>query len=138
MEDLDALRCGPPEGGETEQVAMEHDGSIARDGVGVSINRAMDNGSGVATVNLQNLLMVVRQRDELLEALTDLIDIIDAAGLINLSNGVQLGQTSWYVKASDRVKWARTKIGEACGLIAMTPLEHSAAQSTTPPLTVME
>lgn len=50
---------------------------------------------------------------ELREALTGLVEIIDKAGLINLMNGVQLGQTSWYVKASDAMDRARalTKSG---------------------------
>lgn len=52
---------------------------------------------------------------ELREALVDLIEIIDAAGLINLSNGVQLGATSWYVKASDRLSYARKIITKATG-----------------------
>ena len=41
------------------------------------------------------------------EALQQLVDIIDSAGLLNLSNGVQLGQTVWYVKAFDRLNYAR-------------------------------
>jgi hypothetical protein len=44
---------------------------------------------------------------ELRHALREAVQIIDAAGLINLSNGVQLGQTSWFVKASDRFDYAR-------------------------------
>lgn len=43
-------------------------------------------------------------------ALTGLVEIIDAAGLFNLSNGVQLGQTSWYVKASDRLDVAHAAL----------------------------
>jgi hypothetical protein len=41
------------------------------------------------------------------EALAGLVSIIDKAGLLNLSNGVQLGATSWYVKASDAMDYAR-------------------------------
>lgn len=41
------------------------------------------------------------------DALTNLLDLIDTAGLINLSKGVQLGATSWYVKASDAVALAK-------------------------------
>lgn len=47
---------------------------------------------------------------ELHEALQPLIEIIDKAGLLNLSNGVQLGQTSWYVKANDRLEFARSAL----------------------------
>jgi len=51
--------------------------------------------------------------DDLLAALTDLADIIDAAGLVNLSCGVQLGPTVWFVKASDRLGFARAAIAKA-------------------------
>lgn len=50
---------------------------------------------------------------ELLPALSGLVEIIDAAGLLNLSNGVQLGPTSWYVKAHDRLECARTVLAKA-------------------------
>ena len=42
-------------------------------------------------------------RDEIRElrgSLAELVQIIEKAGLNNLSNGVQLGQTAWYVKAN--------------------------------------
>lgn len=45
------------------------------------------------------------------EALRDLVEIIDKAGLHNLSRGVELGPTVWFVKASDRVAYARHVIG---------------------------
>jgi predicted transcriptional regulator len=45
----------------------------------------------------------------LVEALKQTWKVIDSAGLLNLSNGVQLGQTSWYVKACD----ARAESGAA-------------------------
>ena len=37
----------------------------------------------------------------LIEAAGDAVEIIDKAGLLHLSNGVQLGQTVWYVKATE-------------------------------------
>lgn len=40
--------------------------------------------------------------DEMREALSELLAIIDAAGLNNLVNGVQLGAISWLVKATER------------------------------------
>lgn len=58
------------------------------------------------------LLKAIAQRDELLAALNNLVDIIDKAGLGNLSKGVQLGAMSWYVKASDAVEWAREAIAK--------------------------
>lgn len=50
---------------------------------------------------------IVGQRSE---ALADLLKLIDAAGLLNLSNGVQLGQTAWYVKMTDATNYARTAL----------------------------
>ena len=47
------------------------------------------------------------------EALGGLVEIIDKAGLRNLRNGVQLGATSWYVKAYDRLEYARAALSEA-------------------------
>lgn len=47
-----------------------------------------------------------------LDALKSLVEIIDKAGLSNLTNGVQLGQTSWYVKASARLEDARAAIAD--------------------------
>lgn len=52
---------------------------------------------------------------ELREAMKNIVAIIDAAGLIHLSNGVQLGATSWYVKASDRLDYARAILAKAEG-----------------------
>lgn len=49
----------------------------------------------------------------LLAALTGLVEIIDKAGLLNLSHGVQLGPTSWYMKACDRLDAAREAIERA-------------------------
>lgn len=44
--------------------------------------------------------------EDLRDSLQDLVTIINKAGLLNLSRGVELGATSWYVKASDRLKQA--------------------------------
>ena len=58
---------------------------------------------------------IVPQDKSAIEALQDLVEIIDRAGLINLSNGVQLGQTVWFVKASDRLDHARAVIAASGG-----------------------
>ena len=42
-----------------------------------------------------------REQDAMLEQVQNLVNIINSAGLLQLSRGVELGQTSWYVKASD-------------------------------------
>ncbi|NWF45425.1 hypothetical protein F3K02_09215 [Hydrogenophaga sp. D2P1] len=52
---------------------------------------------------------------ELLEALKDLTGVITAAGLSNLSRGVQLGPTVWYVKASDAMESSLAAIAKAQG-----------------------
>ena len=44
---------------------------------------------------------------EVTEALESLVRVIDAAGVNNLTNGVQLGQTSWFVKCTDAMSRAR-------------------------------
>lgn len=52
---------------------------------------------------------------ELLEALEGLTEIIRKAGLGNLARGVELGQMSWSVKASDRMDAADRAIAKATG-----------------------
>lgn len=58
---------------------------------------------------------------ELTTALEGLISVIEAAGLDNLSRGVQLGPTSWYVKASDALEAAKEAIAPPSN--SATPLE---------------
>ena len=50
---------------------------------------------------------------ELTGALEGLISVIEAAGLLNLSKGVQLGSTVWFVKASDALKYAKQVTGQS-------------------------
>ena len=63
-----------------------------------------------ATAELDRLRPVT---DQLLAALKELVAVIEAAGLHNLTNGVQLGPTVWYVKASDAISSARAAITAA-------------------------
>ena len=51
--------------------------------------------------------------DVRLVALVNLLDVLDAAGLNNLARGVQLGRTSWLVKARDRVSDAKAAVSDA-------------------------
>jgi len=44
--------------------------------------------------------------EELRSALIGLVAIINKAGLVNLSHGVQLGSISWLMKATDAVNYA--------------------------------
>jgi len=52
---------------------------------------------------------------DLLGSLRGLVEIIRKAGVQNLSNGVQLGQISWSVKASDALERADRAIAKATG-----------------------
>jgi hypothetical protein len=67
---------------------------------------------------------------DMYDSLRALVWIIEAAGLLNLSNGVQLGPTSWFVKASDRLDAARTALAKALGDGASTA--STKANSGTP------
>ncbi len=50
---------------------------------------------------------------DLVGALGGLVRVVEAAGLDNLSRGVQLGATSWYVKASDALKYAQSVLSDS-------------------------
>lgn len=52
---------------------------------------------------------------DLLDSLRGLVDIVERAGLYNLSRGVQLGPTVWYVKASEQIEWAKSILEKAEG-----------------------
>ena len=51
--------------------------------------------------------------DDLAYALISLTSIIESAGLANLTNGVQLGQISWCVKASECMDFAKAALEKA-------------------------
>lgn len=59
------------------------------------------------------LLHVHHAGPELLSALEGLVAIIQAAGIGNLSRGVELGAVSWSVKAHDRMEAAHAAIAKA-------------------------
>jgi hypothetical protein len=69
---------------------------------------------GIGKTTIANARLIAAAPD-LLEALKDTWDVLDAAGLHNLSNGVQLGQTVWYVKACDAKRSAIAAIAKATG-----------------------
>lgn len=52
---------------------------------------------------------------KLLEALEETWRVLRAAGLHNLTNGVQLGQTSWFIKISDAEELSNAAIAKAKG-----------------------
>jgi len=66
-----------------------------------------DDGRGPANIAL------IESAAELKWALTRLVQIIDAAGLSNLSKGVQLGQISWHVKADEALTYSRDVLAKA-------------------------
>lgn len=53
------------------------------------------------------LAVTLATQEPVRTALAELVAIIDAAGLANLANGVQLGQVSWYAKAAGALGSAR-------------------------------
>jgi hypothetical protein len=75
--------------------------------------QALDDGAYVVGSPRESLRDALALYDELLEALIETWRVIDAAGLQNLTRGVQLGQTSWFVKASDAEALARAAIARA-------------------------
>lgn len=62
---------------------------------------------------------------KLSDALSGLIEIIQSAGLINLCNGVQLGPTVWFVKASESMNYAEAILRDSLPLIASSLSEMS-------------
>ena len=58
------------------------------------------------------ILLLVSEIERLRTAMEGLVHVVKAAGLDNLVNGVQLGQTSWFVKASDALEQAEAALGE--------------------------
>ena len=89
------------------ELTAQRDELQARLDVLLSEEKSMVEKTGYlsADVLADNYLLVVREskaeRDELLAVLLETWRVIDSAGLLNLSKGVQLGCTAWYVKASD-------------------------------------
>ncbi len=51
--------------------------------------------------------------DDFVEAAQDLVDIVNSAGLQQLSRGVELGQVSWFFKATDRLAALTSMIASA-------------------------
>lgn len=80
-----------------------------------------------------------RAQGFVLDKLKCLVNIIDAAGLLNLSRGVELGNTSWYIKASDALTCARAAIAaqqapdNAAATLARAVLDLNAGWNTKEP-----
>lgn len=84
-------------------------------------------GAIVTTRESRANARLIAAAPDLYEALSDLVEIIERAGVSNLANGVQLGQMSWAVKAGDRMRWAKTCLAKATGTLLNTT--DSAASS---------
>lgn len=65
--------------------------------------------------NRDTILAALSAAPELLAALEETWRVLRAAGLLNLTRGVQLGQTSWYVKACDAEALSDAAIAAATG-----------------------
>lgn len=64
--------------------------------------------------------------EEALEAMREMLAVIGSAGLSNLANGVQLGPTVWYVKASDAIACTNSAIASAEESLRRPEQEHVA------------
>ena len=72
----------------------------------------IDSEHGMLAIELRsglpdNLTPLMIGNPPAIDALHALIRVIEAAGLNNLANGVQLGQVSWLVKANDAMAEGR-------------------------------
>lgn len=90
-----------------------------------------DSEESLATMNANARL--IAKSPELREALMNLVNVIDKAGLLNLSNGVQLGATSWYVKASDALTYAKRVLSEVDTEQSVENASVSGVTGTTSP-----
>jgi hypothetical protein len=88
---------------------------------------------------LKALSRLPKGNGELVEAVRGFVRIIDSAGLRNLANGVQLGQVSWLVKATDSLEFLRKALSalpngepnvDVNRLTATTPIPTPPAQDT--------
>lgn len=78
-----------------------------------SLDEAVHRVGDLIRQRMLELQAAETQNELLADALERLIKIIQAAGLENLSKGVQLGPTAWYVKASDALEQARAALQAA-------------------------
>jgi hypothetical protein len=84
-----------------------------------SANAEIERAWRSNNVNVEAVYVARREVADLRDHLGACVGLIDAAGLLNLSRGVQLGATSWFVKASDAFDAARAalKPQPASGLV---------------------
>ena len=70
---------------------------------------------GLSEDTLDANARLIAASPDMLAALNGLVGLIEAGGIYNLAKGVQLGQTAWFVKATDAVKHANDAIAKAEG-----------------------
>lgn len=88
------------------RVESEHGHGVANDGWAIADFYGPDAVGNAA---------LTAAGPDMLHALRELVWVIRIAGLAKLTRGVELGQTSWFVKASDRMEWADAAISRATG-----------------------
>lgn len=96
------------------QVFTQH----APDGTPTGRQSILDNNGllcGLATAEAKRQEAIRSAAPAMLHSLRELVQVLESAGLLNLSRGVQLGQTVWYVKASDALDQANSTISKAAG-----------------------
>lgn len=96
---------------------------LVHSGASASVPAEPDGGpvapSQITAEEALRLLHVHHAGPALLDALEGLVAIIKAAGVYQLSRGVELGSVSWSVKCSDRLAAADSAIAKAkCGVAA--------------------
>src|SRR5690348_12789162 len=72
------------------------------------------DGHPDCVVNNAGMALIAAAPD-LYAALERITSVVDAAGAHNLSNGVQLGQTSWYIKMTDALRESKDALAKAEG-----------------------
>lgn len=66
----------------------------------------------IAAANPATVLALIAAVERAEEAMAGMMDVINSAGLHNLVRGVQLGSTSWYVKAIDATGECRAALAD--------------------------
>ena len=112
MSEKTELKACPFCGGEAKRMGFKNSsrtwGWVECKGCGAGVVSYNNDRDPVAAWNTR----AANSHDRLIEALEGLVTVIDAAGLYNLSTGVQLGGTVWYVKATDALDEARALLAQ--------------------------
>lgn len=88
-------------------------GKVTDKSLGISPENVESQARTVASWAHGELERLTALNAELATALEEVCGVIDAAGTLNLSNGVQIGQTAWYVKITYAMNAARAALQKA-------------------------